>query len=513
MINIKQQLIKNSASTILQIIASFISGLVLPPILISKLGFTTYGIWGLVLLLNQYSLLFDLGLQSGFIKLSSEYITKGDNHRVNSLFSSNIFLYFFTAILISSILFLFKEPIMQVFFGDAFLYKNLFDIALLYSFTSVFNLLTFPFSSLLKGLQRYDISNAIDIIFVITNAVLSIIFILLDFGLFGLVLGYLISLIIKFLLLIVITRKIFPELTLYKISKPMVQDFKLLFAYAPADLSVKVYSAVTQTLIRFSLKNYAGISYVGVYDIAKRLVSQVLGISSSIFVPFLPAMSLLSTQNRRDDIASILRKASLFMNLFCLPIIFYLLLFFEPILTIWLNISSVSDIQFAGSILLMATIFDLYTGPITTSSLGFGTIRLYIYKLGIAAIILFALVFLLGKDFSFKGILLAELISYFISMIFSFWFFDKIFKYKYTSNLLKAFFDISKVSLPIIFSFFLIWILFKETLQAYFIIFGIISLISSFIFIIVILLRLDIITKNEFSRVRDAFKIKDDRSS
>jgi O-antigen/teichoic acid export membrane protein len=503
--DIKKQLIKNSASSIFQIIAAFISGLILPPFLVAKLGFETYGIWGLIVLLNQYSTLLDLGLQTGLIKLSSEYITKGDTEKVNRLFSANITVYLLVAVFISAALILFKEPIMLLFFGKSIQYKNLFDIALLYSLASLFNLITFPFSSLLKGLQRYDVSNFIDIIFTISNAIISIVFILFDFGLVGLVYGYLFSLIIKFILLIILSKKIFPEFRISKISVKIFEDLKQLFTYAPADLSVKIFSAITQTLIRFSLKNYAGIVYVGMYDIAKRLVNQVLGFSSSIFIPLLPAMSSLSAQNKRDEIAGILKKASLYINLFSLPVVFYLLFFFEPILNLWLNISDVTDITFAARILLVATLFDFFTGPITSSSLGFGIIRLQIIKLILSGLILTTLVLVFGYYFSFKGIVIAESITNLIAMIFSVIFFDKLFKYTYTSYLFKSFFNIAKVAFPTIFFFFLIWIFFIKTLPNHFIIFSIISLMLSATLIFKLLLRLNIITSSEINMVKNAF--------
>jgi O-antigen/teichoic acid export membrane protein len=506
MISIKQQLVKNSASTIFQIIAAFISGLILPPILISKLGFETYGIWGLIVLLNQYSTLLDLGLQTGLIKLSSEYIAKGDNKKVNSLFSSTIALYFFEAVIISMILVLSKESVMQIFFGKSIEYENLYNIALLYSLASLFNLITFPFSSLLKGLQRYDISNFIEIVFVISNAIISIIFVLLDFGLYGLVYGFTLSLIIKFMLLMILTKLLYTEFRLTKISVTLFKDLRQIFAYAPADLSIKIFSAITQTLIRFSLKNYAGITYVGIYDIAKRLVNQVLGIASSVFIPFLPAMSSLFVLNKREEISEILKKAALYLSLFSLPILYFLIFFFEPILQLWLNISEVSDIRFAASILLIASLFDLYTGPITTSSVGFGVVRLHIFKLTISGVILSVFVSTLGSLFSFKGIVIVELISYLTSMIFSLWYFDKLFKYTYTSYLLNSFFDISKVTFPVFLCFFIIWIVFNNTLQNHFIIFGIISFIFSSILILGTLVKLNVISKSDLSLVKNIFR-------
>src|SRR3990172_10623528 len=180
MVKIKQQLLKNSASTILQMIAAFISGLILPPLLIAKLGFETYGVWGLVVLLNQYTLLLDLGFQTGCIKLTSEFISQNDEQRVNKIFSTTIFVYGLLILIISLALILFNNYAFNSFFGDKELYPNLISIAMLYSFASLFNLLTLPFSNLLKGFHRHDIFNFIETVSLIINAVLSIVMILMN---------------------------------------------------------------------------------------------------------------------------------------------------------------------------------------------------------------------------------------------------------------------------------------------------------------------------------------------
>lgn len=502
---IKNQLVKNSASTILQIIAALISGLILPPILIAKLGFKLYGIWGLIVLLNQYVMILDLGLQSGLIKLTSEFITKGEKEKVNKLFSANIFIYLSVTIFISAILILVKDPFMKLFFGESVKYQNLYEIALIYSITALLNLLTLPYSSLLKGLQRYDISNFIEIICLIINAIVSIVFILLNFGLFGLVYGFIFSSIIKFVLLIIRSKNILPDLSLSLNSFNMFKDLKALLFYAPADLSVKIFSAISQTLIRFSLKFYAGIEFVGIYDIAKRLVNQISGFSSSIFIPFLPAMSSLSAENKREEIAGILKKSALFLNLFSLPVLIYLLLFFEPILSLWLHISDVSDIKFAASILLIATFLDLFSGPVTISSIGFGVIRVQVIKLTLSFIILSTLVIILGYYFHFNGIIISELVTNFIAMIFSILFFDKLFGYNYTTYFLRSFINIAKITLPVIFFFYILWVLFIKPINNYFIIFGLTSLILSAIIIIKVLLKLNILSNSEINLIKNIF--------
>lgn len=504
--SIKQQLVANSFSNIVQIIAALISGIILPPILISYLGFKIYGIWGLIILLNQYSSLLDLGFQTGFIKISSEYLAKGLDDEVNYLFTANLLIYIILIIVIVPILILFYEPIFQMFFGDSIEYKDLYIIALIYSLTTVLNLITIPFSSLLRGFQRYDISTFVDIAFLVVNSILSIIFVLMDFGLYGLVYSFCIASIVKLFASLILSKKIFIGLRIQKISIKLFEHLRQLFVYTPAELSIKIFSAVTQTLIRFTLKNFAGIEYVGIYDIAKRLVGQVLGFSSSVFVPFIPAMSSLSTQKMHGEISEILKKATLLLCLFSIPILFYLLFFFEPILKLWLNLEDVSILSYTASILLFAMLFDLLTGPITTSSIGFGIIRLHIYKLTLTGITLAILILILGTLLGYQGIIISESIANLVGLIFSVLFFDRLFNYNYSNILLRSVFNIFSVAFPIILFTYIVWILFREYLQNHFIIFAVISFTSSVTLIFWVLMKREIILKSDLIKLKSIFK-------
>jgi len=79
---LKYQLFRNSASTLVQLFVSTVVGLVVPPVLIKYLGFDSYGIWALLIVVNSYAALLDLGFGSSLIKYIAEAHALGNSGRI-----------------------------------------------------------------------------------------------------------------------------------------------------------------------------------------------------------------------------------------------------------------------------------------------------------------------------------------------------------------------------------------------------------------------------------------------
>jgi O-antigen/teichoic acid export membrane protein len=73
----RKQYLRNLAWSVIGALALLVSGLLVPPILIRKLGSSQYGIWALTLSLVEYFWLIDFGLRPATVKLSAEYRALG----------------------------------------------------------------------------------------------------------------------------------------------------------------------------------------------------------------------------------------------------------------------------------------------------------------------------------------------------------------------------------------------------------------------------------------------------
>lgn len=406
---LKYQLFRNSASTLVQLFVGTVVGLIVPPVLIKYLGFDTYGIWALLIVVNTYAALLDLGFGSSLIKYIAEAHALGNTGRIVHLMNVSLTTYLAVYVVSLSLLFLFGKTLMHALLGASAQRGDFLFIFNAYAVVALTALMTVPFSSLLRGLQRYDQSNMIEMVAALVSAVSTVVLLVRGWKLEALVAGAGLALALRLVAYMGLTRRTYH---LFKMRWEGLHRLKLtlgeLFRLSPADQSVRVYGAIAQTIIRVSINVYAGVAYVGIYDVAKRVVSQVSGVSTVVFVPLMPAVAALSAQKQHAKLRELLRRCYLYLCMAGLPIVFFMLCFYDPVLRAWLKVTDVGMISFAGRLLLLAIVIDIFTGPVTTSALGLGTANLHLLKMTLTTVLIVALVWLLGSRFGFKGVIVAE---------------------------------------------------------------------------------------------------------
>lgn len=406
---LKYQLFRNSASTLVQLFVSTVVGLVVPPVMINYLGFDSYGIWALLMVVNSYVALLDLGFGSSLIKYIAEAHALGDTRRIVHLMNVCLTTYLGVYAVSLSLLFLLGKTLMNALLGASAQKGDFLVIFDAYAVVALTALMTVPFSSLLRGLQRYDQSNVVEAGAALVSALSTIILLARGWRLEALVLGAGLALAFRLVAYMVLTKSTYHVFKLrWEGIQPAKATLKDLFRLSPADQSVRFSAAIAQTIIRVSINVYAGVAYVGIYDVAKRVVSQISGISTVVFVPLMPAVAALSAQKRYENLRELLRRCYLYLSLSGLPVVFFMLCFYDPILKAWLRVSDVGIISFAGRLLLLATVIDIFTGPATTAALGLGTANLHLLKMTLTTILIAGLVWLLGSRFGFKGVIVAE---------------------------------------------------------------------------------------------------------
>lgn len=382
----------------------------MPPLIITRMGLDAFGIWGLILLINVYTVFLDLGLESSLIKHIADAYTDNDLERINGFFSIAMTVY--------AIIFCFG--LLIAFYGSRFITLLLIRstdalqyqlIVQLYIVVAFGNLLVIPLASTLKGLQLYDRSNFIEILAAFINALGSITGLVFGWGIMSLLFGVALAMFWRLGVYTYFVRKNLRTLKWRKISTNNLKLLRDLFSLSPADISVRIYSVATQSVIRFALVTYGGLVAVGAYEIAKRVVGQISGMSTTIFTPLLPTVSVLTRQDRQQTLLQLLERSLLYLSIASMPILVFMLLHYDAILQAWLGVEDVQMIALAGRLLLLATCIDLFTGPVTTAAVGMGTARITILKLAGPLILYVTLIPLFGYLYGFTGILVGETVA------------------------------------------------------------------------------------------------------
>jgi O-antigen/teichoic acid export membrane protein len=149
-------------------------GFLLSPFVVHSLGNTGYGLWTLVLSLTGYFGLLDLGVRSSVGRFVARYLALHDDEKCNRTLSTA-----FAILAFGGILALLATAIVLVFFFDSFHiepgYRFAAKVALIIAGLNMASVLPLGvFSSLLAGMERFDILSGATILGEILRAILVV---------------------------------------------------------------------------------------------------------------------------------------------------------------------------------------------------------------------------------------------------------------------------------------------------------------------------------------------------
>ena len=205
-----------------QILIAFI----LAPFLINTLGDTKYGIWSIVSAFTGYMSLLDLGVSSAVNRYVSKYMAQNDIDGINTIVSSALALFILMSLFIFALSPLMATMIVNFLHIDKNLIELVYILIIIVSFDVGIFIVGNTFRGLFRGLQRYDITNMVQIISTLYKSIMFFIFLSKGYDLDSM--GYisLSSNIISIILLYIMLKWKFPFVKIHFafINKKRVQQ-------------------------------------------------------------------------------------------------------------------------------------------------------------------------------------------------------------------------------------------------------------------------------------------------
>src|SRR5436309_12047866 len=176
-----QKLVTNTFFNFLGRSWNFLVTLLLTPYILSHLNVHEFGVWVLLAIFTSSFNLLDLGMGAAFVKHISEYYTHRDFERINKAILSGLIFYLMFGALLIAIGLALHRPLFRLFqipdgFSDVFL--------LVLTGFSLLNLSNL-FLSALRGIQRMDKSNAVEIGMSVPAVLGTVLFLRAGFGMGG----------------------------------------------------------------------------------------------------------------------------------------------------------------------------------------------------------------------------------------------------------------------------------------------------------------------------------------
>jgi len=349
------------------------------PFFLKKLGPAGYGTWAVFLAASGFTSLADLGLVTTLSKHVAEFYARQDFRGLDALISTGIALYLGIACLLSLLLWAGSSLLISLLFRGSPASTKELHVLWGYLILSIFaNTVTMLFSSVVVGLQRMDLSTAINSLNLICSAVFSVILLARNWGLKGALYGYALAAWITLFASAFAMRQLLPKIRL-SLAECRWSVAKEIFSFSMKTYVTQVAVVIHNQVEKVFLARFTGVTYVGWYDISSDLALKLRGIPSLVLAPIMPAASELHALNDQGRLSQLYHRAHKYLAVMSVPLAAYMLFIARDFVRLWVG-PSLTVIAIPLSILLVVDLINLTTGPGLLILVGAGKLKPGLYS-------------------------------------------------------------------------------------------------------------------------------------
>jgi len=334
--NLKYRYVKNSLHNVSGWAWLAIVNIVTTPYIFHKLGYEQYGILSLVLMVLGYFAFLDFGLGDAVIKYVAHYYALKDYDKINKIVSSIFLLFMAVGILGGLLIYLFTRYFVIDLFKIPLEYRsNALYCFYIAAFGFFLNLVFAVISKMPEAIQRFDISNIINILIGTFVNIANVAVLYLGYGLREMIIVNLIAAIFGIAIFYISVKKIIPEFRiLFHFS---IQDMKEVFNFGLYTVFTKFSSIISQSINQIIVGVILGPSGVSILNIPSKLISRFQSFIYKISYAIFPMTSELSALNDVARIEKICIRLSKYIYMISSIFFIVLIAYSKSILNYWMG--------------------------------------------------------------------------------------------------------------------------------------------------------------------------------
>lgn len=326
MIVVEMDLLKKFAKDVgMMGVTQFVLGLqafLLLPILTRFLGATDYGIWVqikiTVILLGGFAM---LGLGSAIVRFMSG---EEDKEKVSKEFISVLIIAVLASLILGAVVFIFSDRVGMLLTHvsySGFFFKFIILMLLLEVVHELF--ITF-----IRAKENIRLFSIVEILRAMLEIGLIYVFLLGEWGLWGVVLAFVIVKATVILLGLLGLRKTI------RLVRPSFKAVKPYLGFSLPLVIMPILHWVIQSGDQYIVGFYLGAKAVGIYGLAYSLCFVIRSLVDPIYMVSSPALSRAWNQNDKEMIKAYFRYSYKYVFMLAIPVMFGLSVLAEPILNI-----------------------------------------------------------------------------------------------------------------------------------------------------------------------------------
>lgn len=381
------------------------------PLLIKYVGDEDFGIFSLGSAIGGYLSLFVSSFRSSIVKFVSNADGKNDYYAINSIFNTGIIVYFFFGLILSLLNILIANFCLGFFniSNDA-----IWKAETIFYLNAAFSIIMIPSSiasSFLYSMQKHYIASILQIIttFLICSSILLLIYIKGNIvTLF--IIQSMITIIINFITFLIIIKK-------YKYLKIKSKFFSYSYFKKMTHFGGWIFiSALAMVLIyqtdQIIIGLFLPVGMITFYQIGSKLHNFVRMINGLINSPIIPSISNAQSAQDNEYINKIKVAGLRILLAILLPLITSLIVFANPIITIWMGEYYANKATVLSQLFLSYWYIYIIIFYFNNISWGMGLVKKYSKLNLIGAVLNVAISIVLVKTLGIVGVVLGTVCQF-----------------------------------------------------------------------------------------------------
>jgi O-antigen/teichoic acid export membrane protein len=309
---------------------SFLISLLLTPYMLARLSVTDFGTWVLLTILINSANLLDLGLGFAFVRFIAAYYTYEDYESINKVIFSGLAFYSLLGIVGVAGGLLIEHPLLHLLRISA--PGNTYLLVLL---TCALYNIGAMYLSVLKGIQRMDKQNSIEIAMSVLNVIGTVCFLEAGLGIFGLAANALINAILAIGLTFATVKRAVPKISLrWNFDGRLLRE---MFAYGLKISVSRIGNLICFQADKLIVSRVLGLASVSFYEVAARLTAFMRAVPLVLLSALIPATSELGARNDGEKIERTYLIISKYIAILTVAGVAFLLLDATSIVRLWLG--------------------------------------------------------------------------------------------------------------------------------------------------------------------------------
>ena len=401
----KRQVLINAIFSVIQILVIGIVIFVLYRFLLDTIGVKQLGIWSLVLATTSMAQIANFGLSGSVVKFVAKYLARDESKKVPEVIQTAVIsLGIFVGLILLVSYPLIKKVLVSVVPDD---FLPLALSILPYALLALWLMMIFSvFQAGLDGCQRIDSRSVVLMGSSILNLFLCFILVP-SYGLMGVAYARVLQMsIILSVTWVLLKRYIRLPVIPCRWNKQLFKEIvRYGVKYQTISVTIMFYDPITKAL----LSKFGGLSMVGYYEMANRMVQQFRAIIVSANQVLFPAIADLK-EKEPEKIHSVYQTSYQLLFYLALPMYSLIIVSLPLISRLWIGRYESIFVIF-GILLTVGRFLNTLAGPAYFAYLGIGELRWNVVSHLTTAILNLLLGFLLGFYFGGNGVVIAWAIS------------------------------------------------------------------------------------------------------